>query len=209
MGGSVRWTTALGAVSMLATLLIDSPRAVSLQAGGRPADLLSAGKLLVSARGLDDPNFLQSVVLLVAYNKEGAAGVILNRQTEATLESLLPGLAASPTKPGLVFLGGPVERSHARVLLRSPTARRDAARVLPDVYFFESRDLLNKLLSDGAGPDRLRVYVGYAGWGAGQLEREVGLGAWHVFEGTSDVVFDSRPETMWPRLIRRTELRSA
>jgi putative transcriptional regulator len=125
-----------------------------------------------------------------------------------TLDSILPGPETSKAKPGVVFHGGPVERARARVLLRSSTVRRDAPRILPDVYFFDSREMLNKVLSDVAGPDRLRVYVGYTGWGAGQLDREIRLGAWHVFDGKSDIVFDPHPDTMWHRHIRRTELLS-
>ena len=70
-----------------------------------------------------------------------------------------------------------------------------------------SREALEAPIAAGAGPDRFRVYLGYAGWGPGQLERETLHGSWHVFQAETAVVFDPDPETLWQRQIRRTEER--
>ena len=85
------------------------------------------------------------------------------------------------------------------------TARDDTRRVVGDVYLINTREVLDEMLSSGAAENQLRVYVGYAGWGAGQLDRETATGSWHVLEGSGDIVFDSDPDTTWERQIRRTE----
>jgi putative AlgH/UPF0301 family transcriptional regulator len=77
--------------------------------------------------------------------------------------------------------------------------------VVADVYLVNTREVLDEVLAAGTGPDRFRVYAGYAGWEAAQLQRETALGAWHVFEGDPDVVFDPQPDSVWQRQIRRTE----
>ena len=166
---------------------------------------LAAGKLLVAARSLPDPNFAETVVLLADYSEEGAMGLIVNRQTEVTLARLMPGLQNAKSRAAFAFLGGPVAVPGVLALLRSPTARGDTRHIVGDVYLVNTSEVLDELLSSGAAQNQLRVYVGYAGWGAGQLDRETATGAWHVLEGTGDIVFDPDPDTTWQRLIRRTE----
>jgi putative transcriptional regulator len=77
--------------------------------------------------------------------------------------------------------------------------------VLDGVYQITASKALDELVASGAGIDRLRVYVGYAGWSPGQLERETRLGAWHVYEGSAAVVFDPDPATLWKRQAPRAD----
>ena len=188
-----------------------TPFVPAADTGNRPGQLrpgmvrqLAPGKLLVAARNLPDPNFSDAVVLLVDLNERGAMGIIVNRPTQATLTEILPGLAGS-TAAGTAYFGGPVQVSGVLALLRSELARTDCRKVVGDVYLVNTREVLDEVLRAGAGPDRFRVYAGYAGWEAGQLQREAALGAWHVFEGDPDVVFDPQPDSVWQRQIRRTE----
>jgi putative transcriptional regulator len=164
---------------------------------------LAAGKFLVAARNLPDPNFSEAVVLLVDVNEQGAMGIILNRPTQATLTEILPGLTGS-TAAGVAYFGGPVQVAGVLALLRSELPRTDCRKVVADVYLVNTREVLDEVLAAGTGPDRFRVYAGYAGWEAAQLQREAALGAWHVFEGDPDVVFDPQPDSVWQRQIRRT-----
>ena len=85
----------------------------------------------------------------------------------------------------------------------------DAAKVVGDVYLVANKQLLEKTLASKVDPERFRVFVGYSGWTEPQLENEVDLGAWYIFRGDAEAVFDSDPESLWPRLIRETELRIA
>jgi putative transcriptional regulator len=168
---------------------------------------LAPGKFLVAQTGLVDPNFRESVVLLVEYGPKGATGLILNRRTRAPLSSVLQGArgrgAALP-----VFFGGPVEEPGVMALMRSGIARQGAKHVFADVYVVVEPALLSSLV-DTAGPDSFRVFVGYSGWGEGQLARETKQGAWKVVSGVSKLVFDPDPDSLWPREQERAGERAA
>ena len=166
---------------------------------------LGLGKLLVSGRGLSDPNFAESVVLLIRYDNEGALGLIINRRTQASLSRVLKGVDMSKRGSDPVYLGGPVELGAVFALLRSQKKPDEASSVLSEVYLLSSKAPLEKALAASSGPGDLRVYVGYAGWDVGQLENEVRLGGWWIFEASPGAVFDPNPDTIWSRLITRTD----
>jgi putative transcriptional regulator len=166
---------------------------------------LAPGKLLVAARHLPDPNFTNSVVLLAEFNEKGAMGLIVNRPTDVTLARLFPDLDPSREHARTVFFGGPVYESGVLALFRSSSERPNTHHVVSDVYLVNTRDALQELIGAGTGSDRLRVFVGYAGWGAGQLEQEASQGAWHVIAGEGRIVFDDDPDTVWDRQIKITE----
>jgi putative transcriptional regulator len=191
----------LGRLVCFAAVLAFSAPAQSV----RPEDL-GAGKLLVASRDLKDPNFTKTVVLLVRYDDEGVMGLVINHRSTVALSRLFEDLK-NQTDP--VYVGGPVETKSALALLRSRIKPADAERVLADVSLIASENLLQKTLSSGGEPENVRVYLGYAGWTVPQLENEVEQGAWFIFPGAAGVVFDSNPDTLWSRLIRRTEERIA
>jgi putative transcriptional regulator len=166
---------------------------------------LAAGKILVAARGLPDPNFSQAVVLLADYGAEGAMGLIINRRTEVPLARAFQHLAL-PHERSVLYAGGPVAQTGVLALWRSTTGK-DSRTVLPGVEMVAAREPLEVLLVSEGRDDRFRVFLGYAGWGAGQLERETISGSWHVFTVDADVVFDPDPASLWERQIRRTEER--
>jgi putative transcriptional regulator len=90
-------------------------------------------------------------------------------------------------------------------LLRARAAVSDSRRVIDDVHMITSREALESALASGAKPNELRVYLGYSGWGPGQLEIEMARGAWHVLPADADLVFDPEPDSVWRRQIDRTE----
>jgi putative transcriptional regulator len=133
------------------------------------------GKLLVATPKSHDPDFAQSVVLLIQRTPEGAIGLILNR----------------PRKD--LYFGGPIPLG-VRTLVRSRTKPENSERVFGDVYVTESAASAK---SPGA-----RTYAGYTGWSAVQLDDEISRGLWKVIPGDAAIVFDTRPDTLWQRLIR-------
>ena len=163
---------------------------------------LAAGKLLVAARSLPDPNFAESVVLLIQYSPDGAAGLVLNRQSDVPLSNVLPGVVQDPAA-GAAFVGGPV--SPTSVLALSRIACGACPRVGADVYLVNTPDALRERLATRADTQDVRVFLGYAGWGGGQLEAETRTGAWHVLDSDARFVFDREPESLWRRAIRRSE----
>ena len=172
------------------------------------AEDLAIGKLLVAHQDLPDPNFAETVVLITEYGEEGATGLILNRQSKVPLSKFYPELKGKNASDP-VYSGGPVEEMLGFGLLRSAKAQENTKAILANVRLITDDKLLDQMVASGKDPTVLRMYVGYCGWGPEQLEREVELGAWYLFPGTAELVFDSDPDSLWTRLVRKTELRIA
>jgi putative transcriptional regulator len=176
-------------------------------ASGQSTDVkdLGVGKLLVSARGLADPNFAESVVLLIHYDKEGTVGLMINRRTQATVSRIIQNLDTGKHGADPVYIGGPVGMTAVFGLFRSRKKPEEGTSVLSEVYLVSTKALLDKTLAAAPGPSDLRLYLGYCGWAAGQLENEVRRGGWWIFDANVGVVFDPNPGSVWFRFIARTE----
>jgi putative transcriptional regulator len=94
-------------------------------------------------------------------------------------------------------------------LVRSRAKLEEAKHVLADIYMISSKASLEKTISSNSAASSLRLYLGYAGWDAGQLEFELGMDAWDILPATAAVIFDPHPETLWSRLVEQTELQMA
>jgi putative transcriptional regulator len=169
-------------------------------------EALRGGKLLVAARRLPDPNFARTVVLLADAGPKGAMGLVINRRSEVTIARLFPHLKPSLTTADHAFVGGPVEQTHALALVRGAEAPIGARPVAQGVFLVTASEAIETLIARGAAASRFRVYVGYAGWGPGQLEAEIAEGSWHVIDGDSELVFTADPAALWQRQIARTEV---
>lgn len=167
------------------------------------------GRLLVAAKSLRDPNFVETVILLVNYGRSGSMGLVLNRRSGATISGLMESVAKKANGRDPVYAGGPVSRRGVLALVKADSKPGDASLVVEHVYLVSSPEELEKRITTGSRGDTMRAYAGYAGWAPGQLESELESGAWHVFNGSAAVAFDPDPESLWKRLIKRTELRYA
>ena len=160
------------------------------------------GKFLVASRSLLDPNFSETVVLLVEYNTEGALGVIINRPTPVGIGEMVPDVDPAEGNEVTVGVGGPVAHWQMVLLYRSEVELDESQPVLDDVYFSASRSVLDSLMID----DReFRIYAGYAGWAPGQLDFEIDRGSWHVLPGDTESIFEVAPGELWRELISRGE----
>jgi putative transcriptional regulator len=168
----------------------------------------SAGKLLVANPRLADPNFDRSVVLILAHTEDGALGVILNRPSDTQLLDPLPRWSVLADRPSLVFEGGPVSHDSVICLARVPVPAVLESRVGPDGWRHVAGDVgtldldLDPELIEGA-VGSLRIFAGYAGWAAGQLEAEVAAGGWWVLEAQPGDPFSERPDNLWHDVLRR------
>jgi putative transcriptional regulator len=183
--------------------------AAILPAQSKRTEDLAAGKLLVTPRDAPDPAFAESVILLVHYDRESAVGLMINRRTNVPLSRALRNLKGAAQRSDPAYIGGPVETGTAMALFRSNTKPDSGAQVLEKIYLIPSQPALESALNGGKSADDLRVYVGYCGWGPGQLDNETHLGAWYILDGSAALVFDPNPDTMWSRLIARSETRIA
>jgi putative transcriptional regulator len=165
-----------------------------------------AGKFLVARRNAPDPRFAETVILMVQHDESSSMGLVINRTSSIPLHRVFSELPKSRTDN--VFHGGPVEPGGAVALVR--TKQKIAGQlVFDDIYLVSDRKLLIKLLTEHKGPETARVYLGYSGWGPGQLARELKARVWHVMEANARAVFDPRPDAVWPRLMRQIEVRFA
>lgn len=181
----------------------------TLPAQSRNLEDLGAGKLLVASRDLGDPNFAQTVVLLVHQDTQGVVGLILNRRSDVPLSRVLKDLKAARERTDPVYLGGPMEPPTVFALLKSPSRVEGAVAVFAGVYMISAKNLFEQTISTGPDPGVFHVYLGYAGWTNEQLRREVELGAWFIFPANAGTVFNSDPDSLWPQMIRKTELKFA
>jgi putative transcriptional regulator len=167
-----------------------------------------AGKLLVANPQLVDPNFDRSVVLVLAHADDGAIGVVLNRPSGTDLGEPLPRWSDLAASPPLVFVGGPVSHDSVICLARVTAPAVLESRVGPDGWHHVDGDLgtldldLDPDLVGGTiGP--LRVFAGYAGWSAGQLEDELVAGGWWALEALPGDAFSADPSNLWRDVLRR------
>jgi putative transcriptional regulator len=157
------------------------------------------GSLLIAGPSLYDPNFRRAVVLIGHHDEDGAVGVVLNRITEHEVADAAPPLAPLVAPGDHLFVGGPVQPEAAVVV--ADFERPDAAQVLA---FGTIGFLPPEVDPDELGPlRRARVFAGYAGWGAGQLEAELAEDSWLVEPATAADVFTDDPESLWSRVVRR------
>lgn len=169
--------------------------------GQATADRIPArGKLLVADKDLRDPNFYHTVVLLVDYNENGAMGIIINRISDSNPSSLLPNIQELASYNGQVYVGGPVAAYGVLVLLKARDTPVGAENVFGDVHISGDSKLLRQLSASGLGERELRLFAGYAGWTASQLENEIQRGDWHLVPATEELVFSERPQDIWKQL---------
>ncbi|WP_181766881.1 YqgE/AlgH family protein [Streptomyces albidus (ex Kaewkla and Franco 2022)] len=184
------------------------------------------GRLLVATPVLADPNFDRAVVLLLDHDEEGSLGVVLNRPTPVDVVDILEPWAALAGEPGVVFQGGPVSLDAAlgvAVVPSSPggdggvdgresgshgngpgSAERDGPlgwRRVHGAIGLVDLEAPPELLAAELGS--LRIFAGYAGWGPGQLEKELSDGAWYVVESEPGDVSSPSPEGLWRSVLRR------
>lgn len=162
-----------------------------------------AGELLVASADHGEGYFRQSVVYLLDADENGALGVVLNRFSQADLSEVLPQWHDLVSPPQELFAGGPVSPNGAVCLARLADPREDPPgwrQVHGDVGLLHLDTPVE--IAQGAYSD-LRIFAGYAGWEAGQLEGELLQGAWHRFPATETDLFGADQTDLWRRVLRR------
>lgn len=140
-----------------------------------------AGQLLVAMPSLIDPHFGGTVVFVAEHNPKGAMGIIMNRPSDMTLNSLFSRLDLSlrnhPLEDEMVMVGGPIQTDRGFVLHEPLGSWSSTLAVIGGIGLTSSRDIL-EATANGRGPDRILVALGYSGWSAGQLDQELAANAW-------------------------------
>jgi putative transcriptional regulator len=157
------------------------------------------GRLLIAGSGLWDPNFRRTVVLIGHHDEDGAVGVVLNQPLETTVEEAAPPLSSLVPPGESLFRGGPVQPEAAVVLADFEDPERAGVLALDTIGFLPEESDAESL----GGLRRARVFAGYAGWIAGQLEAEMADDAWHAAPAVPGDVFTDDPEGLWSTAVGR------
>jgi len=157
---------------------------------------IRSGCFLIANPTLRDPNFSRTVVLLCEHNDAGSMGLVINRPTEHTVAAAIPGMPDRATQP--LFWGGPVQQKLVIVLHRSQLDAPGSKGIVDGMSLGADREVLVQLFEHAANPARqVRVFSGYAGWGAGQLEAEMRERSWIVAAASAQLVFGVAPDKIW------------
>jgi putative transcriptional regulator len=155
---------------------------------------------LIAMPALSDPNFHHTATLICEHNEEGALGLVINRPTELSLGDILDHMKIKTSHEAVasqpVFMGGPVQNDRGFVL-HEPVGDWEATLKINDrTGITSSRDIL-EAIARGDGPERSFITLGYAGWGAGQLEDELADNAWLSGPADTAIVFETPYEQRW------------
>jgi len=155
---------------------------------------------LIAMPTLADGNFSHSVTYICEHNENGSLGITINRPSDIRLEEVLAQMQLSASNPEIaeqiVFIGGPVQQDRG-FLLHSPNGHWDSSlKVSDDISVTTSRDILEAMAHD-EGPDEVIMALGYAGWGAGQLEHEMSENAWLSCPANKEILFHTPVSQRW------------
>ena len=170
-----------------------------------PATEPAAGRFLVARRALDDPHFRQTVIYLLRHGPSGTVGLIINRPSGLNLSEALSDIDGRDLGSHPLFFGGPVEFNTVSMLIRNEQESRLVEHIAEDVYLSGDRSVLDRLLSEKKPDNALHFYLGHARWLPDQLAREISNEDWYVIDTDPAVIFSTRPESVWNRLIEKLD----
>ncbi|MEM9441385.1 MAG: YqgE/AlgH family protein [Pseudomonadota bacterium] len=170
------------------------------------SEISLSGQLLVAMPHMEDPRFARTVVYVCAHSDDGAMGLVVNRlidsmRFDALLDHL--GLEATEPHPNLpVHFGGPVESSRGFVL-HSADLVQDATLLIDDDVALTATTEMLRAIADGSGPERCVLALGYAGWGAGQLDQEIQDNGWLLVPADNQLIFGLDNDAKWEGAIAK------
>lgn len=159
------------------------------------------GKLLIADPFLRDPNFMRSVVFICEHKAEGSFGFVLNRKYEHPLRELITGIETSEFP---VYYGGPVQIDTIHFLHQCPDLIPGGVSVANDIFWGGDFETVVQLIKANRLTNRdIRFFIGYSGWGEGQLEEEMKLKSWITGEGTRKLIFPANVDNTWKDALKQ------
>jgi putative transcriptional regulator len=161
---------------------------------------ISKGIVLIAEPFLKDPNFSRTVIILCEHSKEGSIGFVLNKPFAATLEDLIPELQGQNWP---IYYGGPVEPDSIHFLHNQPSLLTDSTVIAEGIYWSSDFRTLISLLKEGnIEKNNIRLYLGYSGWGQGQLQEELKEKTWVISEASAQYVFEMDAAEIWSNTMK-------
>lgn len=175
---------------------------------GSPTPINLTNQFLIAMPGMKDGNFAGTVVYMCEHNDKGALGLVINKPIDINLRNLFEKVDLSLERPDLatrpVFFGGPVQTERGFVLHESLDAEgghyNSTLKITEGLEMTTSRDVL-EALSNGAGPRRVFITLGYSGWSAGQLEEELGRNGWLNVDAEPEIIFNTPVEQRYDKAL--------
>lgn len=170
-------------------------------------------QLLLAMPGMVAGNLANTVIYLCEHTEHGALGLVINRPTDLTVGNLLEridlnlSLEIGPVQEAPVFFGGPVQTDRGFVL-HAPVGDYSSSIRLGELALTTSRDVLQEV-AQGRGPAQILITLGYAGWGAGQLESEMAQNAWLNMAASNDILFNTPPELRYEASLAQLGIHSS
>jgi putative transcriptional regulator len=155
-------------------------------------------QLLISSPTLVDPNFRRTVVLLTSHDENGAMGLVLTRPSSVLVVDVVPELAGLPGLDDVVYSGGPVQPEVFVALAQFDDVEDAAGPVVGNVGFVAAGTV-----PDDLAVQRMRIFAGYAGWSAGQIEAELEESSWILARAEPDDAFATDPDELWRTVLNR------
>jgi putative transcriptional regulator len=168
--------------------------------GPSPNDGFLLGKFLIALPGMPDPRFERSVILMCAHSDDGAMGLIVNKPVDGIkIEQLMEKLGIKVTANQIdtpVLFGGPVQTQQGLILHSSEFRGTQSTQIIPDVSLTGTMDVLEAIAA-GRGPKKAAFALGYAGWGAGQIEDELRGNGWVHCDADIEILFETPSDSKW------------
>jgi len=164
------------------------------------------GQIILDGGKLHGSFFHRSVVLICQHDAEGAFGLILNRSTENKVGQALVANLPAKVKQQSLFIGGPVQPQALSFLHTDEFL--PGANVMANLNLGHSMDALMDLSESFSGTQKLKLFAGYAGWTAGQLDNEMSRHDWLVHPATLDLVFHQEPDQLWKKIMKQKDVKS-
>ncbi len=167
------------------------------------------GQFLIAGQRLRDPNFFQSVILLVEHGEGGSMGLVVNRPSNVPLARALAEHFELPESDELVYVGGPVEPAALFVLHSAADLEADNDSVVPGIFVGSSPDIFERVIdqvSGGTGNLKFRVFAGCAGWSPGQLEEELARGDWFLLSASAQDILPDDPYSLWDDQVEKVQV---
>ena len=159
-----------------------------------------SGNLLIAEPFMGDSNFERSVVLVCEHNTSGTFGLVLNQATDLNLSDVIEDI--TPDLP--LFVGGPVQQNTLHFIHRRPDLIDDSIKIAHGLYWSGDFDEIKRAVNLGTLTDRdARFFIGYSGWGEGQLVAELSQKAWIVSHTDADFLFDTPANEFWRGVLKR------
>jgi putative transcriptional regulator len=164
---------------------------------------IKKGSLLIAEPFLKDPDFQRSVVLICEHQQEGTFGITINKPIDIAIAELIEGLEAYKNP---IFSGGPVNREHIHFLHIFPHLIPGGELINDNIYWGGDFEVATQLIQNHEiDSNGIKFFVGYSGWGEGQLKKEMHEKSWLITSATKDIVFHTTPRKIWENAVKKLD----